>query len=263
MEFKINLDNTYMNIIKFGKGDKNLVIIAGVSLLGLEGLGDALETALSDFANNFTVYVFDRRKVLLTGHTIADMANDVYACLTELGVDHASVYGASQGGMIAQTLAIKHPELVDNLIICSSMSRTTHANHNILNQWLKAAKAHDVEGLNMLFLKHVYSQAYVDSIKDSIPTIIKNGTDADCDRFAIEIEAAMSFDVYNSLNKIKCPTFVICDKNDQIFSYECSKEIVDKLNCNTYIYDKYSHAVYDEAPDFQMRIIDFIKNTPR
>lgn len=259
MEQHIIFGDTYMNVIKFGHGSRNLAVIAGVSLTGLENSGEVLENVLSIFSEDFTVYVFDRMKVLTKGYTIEDMADDIYICLQNLGVERTSVYGASQGGMIGQVLAIKHPELVEKLVICSTISRMKYANNEAISSWISASKAHDVEKVNMLFLDYVYSQAFVDSIKDSIPDLIKNGTPTDCDRFAIMLEAINNFDIYDSLDDIKCPTFVLGDENDKVFGSKPSYEIAEKLGCDIYIYNQYSHAVYDEAPDIKSRILDFLK----
>lgn len=259
MERHINLDNTYLNVISFGSGQKNLVVIAGVSLTGLEGMGDALENALPEFRDNFTVYVFDRKKFIPQGYSIENMADDIYTCLKELNVEHTSVYGASQGGMIGQVLAIKHPELVENLIVCSTISRYTPDISTAIDLWIEAAKTHDVKKVNELFLEYVYSDAFKESIKDSIPALLTVGTDSDCERFIPMLEAIKSFDIYDSLDKIKCPTLVLGDLKDNVFNPKCFDEIAKKINCDIYLYDKYSHAVYDEAPDLKQKVVDFIK----
>jgi pimeloyl-ACP methyl ester carboxylesterase len=55
-------------------------------------------------------------------YTLADMADDAANLLTELQLAPAHVIGASMGGMIAQTLAARHPEQVRSLV--SLMSNT-------------------------------------------------------------------------------------------------------------------------------------------
>jgi pimeloyl-ACP methyl ester carboxylesterase len=55
-------------------------------------------------------------------YLLTDMAADAVAVLDELGIDAAHVVGASMGGMIAQTVAIEHPDRV--LTLTSIMSTT-------------------------------------------------------------------------------------------------------------------------------------------
>jgi pimeloyl-ACP methyl ester carboxylesterase len=55
-------------------------------------------------------------------YTLEDMADDAIGLLDALGIGAAHVVGASMGGMIAQTIALRHPERV--LTLTSIMSTT-------------------------------------------------------------------------------------------------------------------------------------------
>src|SRR3954454_11533267 len=55
-------------------------------------------------------------------YTLEDMADDTAGLLDALNLDSAHVVGASMGGMVAQTLAIRHPQRVRSLT--SIMSTT-------------------------------------------------------------------------------------------------------------------------------------------
>ncbi len=78
----------------------------------------------------FHLIVFDNRDVGLTTkfddapgdppYSVDDMADDVAALLDHLGINAAHIAGQSMGGMIAQVLAIRHPERV--LSLASIMS---------------------------------------------------------------------------------------------------------------------------------------------
>jgi pimeloyl-ACP methyl ester carboxylesterase len=57
-------------------------------------------------------------------YSLADMADDGIGLLARLGIERAHVAGASMGGMIAQTMAARHPDRV--LSLASIMSNTGH-----------------------------------------------------------------------------------------------------------------------------------------
>jgi pimeloyl-ACP methyl ester carboxylesterase len=63
-----------------------------------------------------------RRSRGAAAYTLADMAEDTAGLMRELDISPAHVIGASMGGMIAQTLAARHPERVRSLV--SIMSNT-------------------------------------------------------------------------------------------------------------------------------------------
>ncbi|MEI2774910.1 MAG: alpha/beta hydrolase [Tetrasphaera sp.] len=53
--------------------------------------------------------------------TVADMADDVAAVLRQLGLSGGRVLGMSLGGAIAQELAMRHPQLVEHLVLVSTI----------------------------------------------------------------------------------------------------------------------------------------------
>ncbi len=98
---------------------------AGPPLLLLEGLGYSLwmwDELLPELARRFQVIAFDNRGVGRSDkppgpYSTAGMADDAAGLLARLGVARAHVLGISMGGMIAQEMVIRHPALVDRLIL--------------------------------------------------------------------------------------------------------------------------------------------------
>ena len=80
---------------------------------------------LEELRRDFDVVVFDNRGMGLSGRaelpfTIADLADDALGVLDGLGIERAHVVGISMGGMIAQELALAHPERIRTLTIGAS-----------------------------------------------------------------------------------------------------------------------------------------------
>jgi pimeloyl-ACP methyl ester carboxylesterase len=74
------------------------------------------------------------RRFARSTYTLTDMAADAVALLDHLGIERAHVVGASMGGMIAQTIAIDHPDRV--LSLTSIMSNTGDRRHGKISMAL-------------------------------------------------------------------------------------------------------------------------------
>jgi pimeloyl-ACP methyl ester carboxylesterase len=76
---------------------------------------------IDPIAQQHRVIAFDNRGVGASTGTVPDtvesMANDAYAFITALGFTTVDILSFSLGGMVAQALVLKHPELVRKLIL--------------------------------------------------------------------------------------------------------------------------------------------------
>ena len=88
-------------------------------------------------------------------------------------------------------------------------------------------------------------------------------TKEDLERFITLAEGIKGFDVTDDLNLIKCPVFVIGDRQDRVFGAAATENIARYMkkrpDFQFYMYDGYGHAVYDTAPDFKERILNFLR----
>lgn len=80
------------------------------------------EPFISDLERDFDVVAYDHRGIGRSdpeseAFSIADLADDAAGILDALGWETAHVYGISMGGMIAQELALKHPERIRTLTL--------------------------------------------------------------------------------------------------------------------------------------------------
>ena len=108
----VELEKGRMDYLRFGTGGKIMILLPGLgeALQSIRGLALPMAFVYREFTKDFTVYMFARREPLTMGETTADMAEDLARAMEKLGITQADVVGVSMGGMIAQHLAIRHPE---------------------------------------------------------------------------------------------------------------------------------------------------------
>ncbi|HEX7059695.1 MAG TPA: alpha/beta hydrolase [Solirubrobacterales bacterium] len=99
---------------------------AGEPMLLIQGMSATHltwgEPFLASMRESFDCVVFDNRGMGKSGRaempfTIADMAADTLGLLDALGIESAHVVGISMGGMIAQELALGHPDRIRTLTL--------------------------------------------------------------------------------------------------------------------------------------------------
>lgn len=259
-EKTLKIDGTEMDYVTFGKGEKTLILLPGLSLQGVKGNGLSLAYMYRIFAKKYKVYVLDRKRDIPEGYTVRDMAEDTAKAMDMLGLSHAHIFGVSQGGMIAQYLAAEHPRLADKLVLAVTLSRQNETVERAVGRWVELAGKRDHRGLVADILENMYSEAYVRRYRWLTPVLAKIAGRADLERFAILAKACLTCDVYKELSAIRCPVLVLGGRQDRIVTGEASEEIAEALHCDLYMYDGLGHAAYEEAKDFNRRVYDFLKS---
>ena len=238
----------------FGEGEKKFVIIPGISVHGVVGLAGLIAASYKDFAQDYTVYVLDRPAQLKEDVTIKDLADDAAMTMDSLGIRDAYIFGASQGGMIVQQIAIDYPELVRKMILGSTLSRPNETIKRVTGEWLCLAESRDEEALASRFVEDVYSEKTLEKYRKALVMANSRITEEEYERLIKMIKSCRSFDCYDELPQIQCPVLVLGSEGDRVVTPEASREIAQRLGCEIYIYDSsYGHAVYDEAPDYKQR----------
>ena len=255
----IKIGDTEMDCVTFGKGGKALVIIPGLNLKGVKETAVPFAYMYHIIAEEYKVFIIDRKADIPEGYTVRDSAADVAFAMKEMGILNADVLGISQGGMIGQYLAMDYPELVHKLVLGVTLSRENETVKRVIQSWIDMAETGDYEAISTDMLEKMYSEEYKEKYGKLIPLISKAGKPKDMHRFIILAKACFTCDTYEELDKIKCPVFVIGGRKDMIVTGEASEEIAEKLGCEIYMYEDMGHAVHEEATDFNERILEFLR----
>ena len=256
----ININGFDCDYISFGKGKDPIIMLPGVGDGFKTAKGVALPFALMYrcFAKDFKIYAFSRRNNMPEGFTTADMADDLDVIMEALHINSASIFGVSQGGMIAQQMAIRHTDKVRNIVLAVTASRPNEIMRDSLETWLELADRDDYKGIMLDTAERSYPGDYLKRAR-MINSMIAAVKPEDYTRFRILCRSCLEHDVFADLHKISCPAMIIGADQDNVLGPTASKEMHEVIpNSQLYMYEGYSHGVYEQAKDFNSRVLRYL-----
>lgn len=256
----LDLQNGKMEYIRFGTGKRALVMLPGLgdSLRSMKGTALPMALMYRLFAKDFTVYAFSRKTVLPEGYTTRDMARDQAEAMEQLGIEKADIFGVSMGGMIAQHIAIDHPEKVNKLILAVTCPRPNPILVESVEEWTACAERGDHTAFMASNLRRIYSERYCRQNGWMVPLLGKLTKPKSYDRFFVQAKACLKHDAYDSLHQIKTPTLVIGGEKDLALGGDPSREIAAAIpGAQLKMYADWGHGLYEEARDFNRMVYDY------
>lgn len=255
----IPVGDSEMDYISFGSGTP-LVMIPGLGegLKTVKGLALPFALLYRSVARKYRVYAFSRRNVLPQSFTTKDMAEDIYFAMKELKLEKAMVIGISLGGMVAQYLAINHPEVVEKLLLTVTLARQNETVQQKLACWMELARKENYKEIMIDTAESSYTENYLKKGRKLYGIFDKTGNPETLERFLIMAEAGRTHDSYEELGKITCPTLVIGGAQDKIVSGAAAAELAERIpGSSLYVYEDYGHGLYMETRDFVPRMLAF------
>lgn len=256
----IQLDNTDMYYVSFGSGDKNLVVLPGLSdgLATVKGKAWLLHLPYRKYLKDYTVYMFSRKNLMPAGYTIREMAEDQAGAMQQLNIGRTCLLGVSQGGMIAQYIAIDHPEMIDHLILTVTAPYANNVVRKVVKRWIRMSKRGDHRALMVDTAEKMYSGRYLSRNGRLFPFLALFTKPAGYDRFLKNAYAILKFDARKDLSKVISPTLIIAGEDDHTVGNKAAYELKDLIpDSRLYIYKGLGHGAFEEASDFYKRVFDF------
>ena len=260
---RVECQDFAMEFFRFGTGARTLVILPGLSVQSVMGSADAVAQAYDALAQDYTIYLFDRRETLPDVYGVEEMGRDTAEAMKALGLKDTYLFGASQGGMMALVIAIEYPELVKKLVLGSTSAHVLPEQFRAIERWIALAEANDPVGLYLAFGEQVYPPAVFAQFREALVAAGKTVTEAELRRFITLARGIEGFDVSNRVSEIQCPVLAIGVFEDAVLDSDATMEIAEKLdlkpNFLLYLYTGYGHAAFDTAPDYRERIKRFFE----
>ena len=262
----VKIGDTEMHYASFGSGAKALVLLPGLSdgLSTVQGKAALLARPYRLFFDRYTVYLFSRKQQMPEGYSIRDMAADQATAMLSLGIDRAAVMGVSEGGMIAEYLAIGHPALVEKLVLAVTAPCSSPMIEANVTRWVSMAQKGAHKELMIDTAENSYSDARLQKMRKLYPLIGLLGKPKTYERFYRNADAILRFDARSELDRIQCPTLILAGEQDKTVGVEASRLLHERIpNSALFVYPGLGHAAFEEAPDFNSRVFAFLEGEDR
>ena len=256
----VTIGDTDMYYVSFGTGEKKLVVLPGLSdgLTTVKGKALILSFPYKKLFRKYTVYMFSRKNKMPEGYSIRDMADDQIRAMKALEIGQAYLLGVSQGGMIAQYMAIDHSEMVKKLILAVTAPNANAVVQDAVKGWIDMAMRGDHTALMVDTAEKMYSEKYLLKNRKYFPLLAKFTKPRTYDRFLKNAYAILEFDCRSELSDIRCPTLIIAGSDDHTVGNEAASELNRAITgSELYVYDSLGHGVFEEAKDFYDRVQEF------
>jgi pimeloyl-ACP methyl ester carboxylesterase len=257
-------DGTRLNYELHGDAGEPLLLI-----MGLGGTLDFWQLQTPIFARTHRVAVYDNRGMGLSDkpkgpYDMATLADDALAILAAAGFDRAHVLGMSMGGMIAQELALRHPDRIGALVLACTFAKP--------DDDVKLTARGDVDpqaiapkDLFKFMMSLVLSPEFIAreklwlrQLRDKIlPSFVMEG-------FLAQLAATMKHDTTAQLKNITAPTLVMTGTADKLIP-PASSELLARLipGARLVKLEGGSHGFNVEMPDrFNDEVLRFVAAHP-
>jgi 3-oxoadipate enol-lactonase len=233
----------------------------GPDVLLIAGAGDSVEVwqfQLDRLAERYRLTAFDNRGVGRTRMpadpvTVEAMADDAAGVLDALGIASAHVAGYSGGSVIAQELALRHPDRVRSLVLQSTWAAMDAYYRTWVRfvQWLvdAAPSARDfLEGFYLdIYTPRAYRDGTVAALIDDALAFPHQQTPENLKRF---LDPLPGHDTTERLPQIAVPTLVLAGGIDPGARPELGRVVAEAIpGAEFEVWATESHQPFQEVPD--------------
>ncbi|HEX3609344.1 MAG TPA: alpha/beta hydrolase [Solirubrobacterales bacterium] len=256
----VDASGTELHYERAGAGEP-LLLIQGMSATRL-----AWRRAFLDpLERSFDTIVFDNRGMGDSGRaelpfTIADLAADTAGLLDALEIETAHVVGISMGGMIAQELALAHPERIRTLTIgasyCGGPEATLMAPEDLQMLGAAMASGEPEQVFRAMWEINLSPGFREDETRYAPFTEMAKALPAPQPVILQQMRACGAHDTHERLGRISLPTLVIHGDADRLLGYANGRQIAELISgARLETLEDVGHMFWWEQPERSAELI--------
>jgi 3-oxoadipate enol-lactonase len=249
----VDAGGTELHYLRAGSGEP-MLLIQGMSATHMTW-GRAF---LSPLEENFDCIVFDNRGMGLSGpaetpFTTADLAADTIGLLDALAIERAHVVGISMGGMVAQELALAHPERIRTLTLgatyCGGPEGTLMAPEDLKMLAAAMASGERERVLRAMWEINLSPTFREDDSRFTEFSEMATALPAPKEVILEQMRACGAHDTSGRLGQISVPTQVIHGTADRLLGVGNGLQIASLLSVEPQLLEDVGHMFWWERPE--------------
>jgi pimeloyl-ACP methyl ester carboxylesterase len=190
----------------------------------------------------------------------ADLADTAVALLDALDLPRADVGGVFMGGMVAQEMALRHPQRVERLVLMGTFARADAKRRMLLEQWRELARIDAPLSAmvrdRLLWTANDDTIAQTDLIEQMIEFFTRDGAPLSAELFARQCDACLGHDTLSRLARIEQPTLLLCGAADLLTPPKLQRELAAGIpHSRLVVVPGGAHLVMVEAAEIWNRAV--------
>ncbi|HLJ02122.1 MAG TPA: alpha/beta hydrolase [Solirubrobacteraceae bacterium] len=237
-------------------------------IMGLGLSGGAWWRTVPVLARHFRVITFDNRGVgrshsLTYSFTTEAMADDAATVLDAAGIGEAHVYGISLGGMVAQQLALRHPERVSSLVLGATHGggrRAVPPGDEVVDFFRRRLTLPQEEA-TWASVPYNYGPAcrrrHAGRIAEDVAQRLAHPFPAGA--YRAQLYAARLHNCLSRLSRVKAPTMIVHGRHDRLIPVKNAYLMAERMpQARLEILAQSGHLYPTEQPEVDDRIAAFM-----
>ena len=225
---------------------------------------------LGVFGQTYRTIALDHRDTgdsdLASGpYTTADQADDVAAVLKALGIERAFIVGISMGGFISLQLTLRHPELVEKLVLTStSAGGPTHVQPGpeMLAMLGRDRRGTEPGELGRQSYTLIMAPGYAEQHPEEMDRVAENARyrPQSSEAYLRQLQACMGHNASDRLSQIQVPTLVVHGEVDPLVPVENGKYLAQHIpGARLILYPNTGHIpIIERADDYNRDVLAFL-----
>ncbi len=186
------------------------------------------------------------------------LADDVRGLLRHLGIESVHFVGLSMGGMIGQTLGVRHPEILKSLVLCDTSAHMPPP--EMWDERIALAREGGMATTSDATLGRWFTAPFHATRPDAIDRVRRMIERTPVEGYAGCCMAIRDMDQTASLSRITAPTCIIVGAEDPSTPLSASKLIHERIGGSELaIIDDAAHlSNIEKADEFNATLLDFL-----